>query len=143
MKTNVLVSSFIIGSLMVTPMAFGGQSGQSSQQAGQHHGDNKCILGQIKHTVKKAVCKTKKAVKKTVCKTKKVVKHAVCKTKKAVVKTGDSIQNKVMDTGVAAKKKITGKKCKTFVKGHYQGHGKKQVHVAGHWRKLACSGKSS
>lgn len=53
------------------------------------------------------------------------------KAKKQAVKVGDAIQNGVMDSGVAAKKAITGKKNKTFVKGHYKADG---THVKGHFR---------
>jgi hypothetical protein len=127
MSKGIITSLVLAVSLLLTPVAFAGnpnQSGQSSQasQAGQS---------------KKKSCffkKVKKAVKKTVKKTVKKVKKTSKKVKKSAVKTCDKIQNKVMDTGVAAKKKITGKKCKTFVKGHYT---KKGTHVKGHFRKVS------
>lgn len=53
------------------------------------------------------------------------------KAKKATIKAGDSVQNGVMDTAVAAKKAVTGKKGKTFVKGHFKADGS---HVNGHFR---------
>ncbi|HNV70825.1 MAG TPA: hypothetical protein PKO06_14080 [Candidatus Ozemobacteraceae bacterium] len=56
------------------------------------------------------------------------------KAKKQAIKAGDSVQNGVMDTGVAAKKAITGKKNKTFVKGHFKADGS---HVKGHFRATA------
>ncbi|EKD84046.1 MAG: hypothetical protein ACD_39C00282G0001, partial [uncultured bacterium] len=47
-------------------------------------------------------------------------------------KTFDAVQNKVMDAGVSVKKAVTGKKCTTFVKGHYDKNGS---HTKGHFRK--------
>ncbi len=129
MSKGIITSLVLAVSLLLTPVAFAGnpnQSGQSSQssQASQAgHGKKKCFFKKIKKAVKKTVKKTVKKVKKT-----------AKKVKKATVKTCDKIQNKVMDTGVAAKKKITGKKCKTFVKGHYT---KKGTHVKGHFRKVS------
>lgn len=46
---------------------------------------------------------------------------------------GDKAQNKVMDGGVKVVSKVTGKKGKTFVSGHYTSNG---THVKGHFRKL-------
>ncbi len=129
---KTIVSSVLALSLIVAP-AFAGNPGQSDQstQAGQHAGQ----CGGHHHNgfwnnVKKA---TKKVVKKTV----KAVKKGYQAGKKAVVKTGDCIQNKVMDSGVAIKKAVTGKKCKTFVKGHYDKNGN---HTKGHFRKVNGSG---
>ena len=40
------------------------------------------------------------------------------------------------EDGVAVKKAVTGKKCKTFVKGHYNSDGS---HTKGHFRKVCKS----
>ena len=131
---KTIVSSVLALSLLVSP-AFAGNPGQADQagqssQAGQHAGQ---CGGQHQNKFWKNVKKaTKKAVKKTV----KAVKKGYKAGKKAAVKTGDAIQNKVMDTGVAIKKAVTGKKCKTFVKGHYDKNGK---HTKGHFRKVNCN----
>ena len=132
---KTIVSSVLALSLMVAPVMAGnpgqadqaGQAGQATQ-AGQHAGQ----CGNHKPGFFKKVKKfTKKVVKKTVKKVKKGYKAG----KKAAVKTGDYIQNKVMDSGVAVKKALTGKKCKTFVKGHYKKGGS---HTKGHFRKVNC-----
>lgn len=46
---------------------------------------------------------------------------------------GHKINNGAKDTYVAAKKKVTGKKDKVWVCGHFDKNGK---HVKGHWRKI-------
>jgi hypothetical protein len=115
-----IIASILMGSLVFAPVAFagnpgqGGQSGQAGQagQCGQHQGHHGC--GIVK-SIKKAFVKGYKA------------------GKKAAIKTGDAVQNKVMDTGVAVKKAVTGKKPKTFVKGHYNKNGS---HTQGHFRKV-------
>lgn len=80
---------------------------------------------------KKKTC----AITKITRKIKRNVKKTVKKTKRAVVKTGASIQNAVADSAVNAKKAITGKKNKTFVKGHYK-KGQKTL-TNGHFRKVS------
>jgi Ni/Co efflux regulator RcnB len=128
---KTIVSSVLALSLLVTPV-FAGNPGQADQagqstQAGQHAGQ--CGNHHKTGFWKKVKKTTKKVVKKTV----KAVKKGYKAGKKAAVKTGDCIQNKVMDSGVAIKKAVTGKKCKTFVKGHYDKNGK---HTKGHFRKV-------
>ena len=49
----------------------------------------------------------------------------------SIKKTGAKIADAVMDTGVNIKEKITGRKPKTWVHGHYREDG---VWVKGHWR---------
>ena len=124
-----IISSILMGSLIFAPVAFAGTPGQSDQsgqtgqagqagqvgqagQAGQHGGHNGCGF------FKKVKCAFKKGYQ---------------KGKKVGTKVFDSVQNKVMDTGVAVKKAVTGKKCKTFVKGHYDKNGQ---HTKGHFRKV-------
>ncbi|GAB4266816.1 MAG: hypothetical protein Kow0029_00830 [Candidatus Rifleibacteriota bacterium] len=121
---KTIMSSVLALSLLAAP-AFAGNPGQSGQstQAGQH-------AGQCGHHHKSSFLKK---IKKAVKKTKKAVVKGYKAGKKAAVKTSDCIQNKVMDTGVAIKKAVTGKKCKTFVKGHYDKNGK---HIKGHFRKV-------
>ena len=126
------LSSVLALSLFAAP-AFAGNPNQSSQagqsvQAGQH-------AGQCNKPKKSFLKKVKKNVKKVVKNTKKSFDKGYKAGKKAGTKTADSVQNKVMDTGVAIKKGVTGKKCKTFVKGHYKKDG---THVKGHWRKVNC-----
>lgn len=131
-----IVTSVLALSLLVSPV-FAGNPGQSDQagqagqstQAGQHAGQ----CGNHKPGFFKAI---KKATKKVVKKTVKAVKKGYKAGKKAAVKSGDYVQNKVMDSGVAVKKAITGKKCKTFVKGHYNKNGS---HTKGHFRKVNCN----
>lgn len=126
---KTIVSSVLALSLIVAPAFAGnpnqsGQAGQAGQatQAGQHAGQcGNHKPGFFKKMVKKTVCAVKKGAK---------------ATKKAVVKAHDAVQNKVMDSGVAVKKAVTGKKCKTFVKGHYDKNGK---HTKGHFRKVDCN----
>ena len=117
MNKNIIVASILMGTLAFAPVYAGnpGQSDQSGQsgQAGQHGGG--CHHGGLFKNVKDSFKKGFQAGKKT------------------GTKAFDSIQNKVADTGVAAKKAITGKKCKTFVKGHYNKNGS---HTDGHYRKV-------
>ncbi len=128
-----IISTVLALSLVVAP-AFAGnpnQSGQSSQSSQSSQVD------QCQKPKKSFFKKFKKAVKKSVKKTKKAFKKGYKAGYKAGVKTGDAIQNKVMDGGVKAKKALTGKKCKTFVKGHYKKNG---THTKGHWRKVCKKG---
>jgi len=71
------------------------------------------------------------------------IKKAATHIKKGIKKAGASVNNKVKDSYVSAKKKITGKKDKTWVKGHYKKINGKEVYVKGHWRKLKKSGGNS
>lgn len=128
---KVIMSLVLALSLFVSPVFAGNpnQSGQSDQagqasQCGQHK--KKSFWKKFKKTVKKATKKTKKAFKK-----------GYKKGYKAGVKATDAVQNKIMDAGVAAKKAVTGKKCKTFVKGHYKKNGS---HTKGHFRKVKGKG---
>ena len=91
------------------------QSGQASQVSKKPQ-NNQCIGSKVKESFKKGY----EAGKKT------------------GTKTYDSAQNKVMDSGVAVKKKVTGNKDKTWVKGHYKADG---THVKGHWRKVGNNNK--
>ncbi|MBU1107816.1 MAG: hypothetical protein KKB51_14175 [Candidatus Riflebacteria bacterium] len=125
---KVIMSSVLAFALMAVPSFAGnpGQSGQSSQagqcgQAGQssqaeqsNHGGCHNKPGFFQN-IKKAAVKGFKA------------------GKKAGTKAVDAVQNKVMDAGVSVKKAVTGKKCETFVKGHYDKNG---THTKGHFRKV-------
>lgn len=115
-----IISSILMGSLVFAPAAFAGNPGQGGQsgQAGQ--------AGQVGQGGQHQGCGFFKQVK---CAFKKGYKAG----KKAGVKAGDAVQNKVMDAGTAIKKAVTGKKNKTFVKGHYNKNGS---HTKGHYRKV-------
>lgn len=124
---KVIMSSVLALTLMAAPTFAGnpnqsGQAGQSSQsgqatqvgQSGQASQSNCNKPGLLK-------------------KMKASFQKGYQKGKKAGTKTFDAVQNKVMDAGVKVKKCVTGKKNKTFVKGHYTKNGN---HVKGHWRKV-------
>lgn len=123
MDKKIILSSLLVGALAFSGPVFAGNPGQSGQsgQSGQ--------CGQ--HTPKK--CDLIKKMKES-------FKKGYNTGKKAGTKAFDAVQNKVADTGVAAKKKVTGKKCKTFVKGHYNKDGS---HTKGHFRKVKCGPKKS
>lgn len=94
--------------------------------------------------VAKAEAKSKKKVgffTKMSRKIKRKVKHIAKKTRRSVCKTAAKIEDKIADAGVAAKKKITGKKKKTHVMGHYK-KGQKSM-TNGHMRKTRKHKKSS
>ncbi len=58
---------------------------------------------------------------------------------RAIRHIGDHIKNGFMDLGVKIKYKLTGRKCRVWVCGHYDHNGR---HVKGHWRYLKnCHGK--
>lgn len=126
MKKNVIVTSILMGALIVGPAVFAGNPGQPQpqpQQPGQSGQTGQAgQSGQGGHDCggffKKIGDSFKKGFK---------------AGKKAGTKVFDKVQNKVADSGVAVKKAVTGKKCKTFVAGHYN---KKGVHVKGHFRKV-------
>ncbi|MCK5684313.1 hypothetical protein KAJ27_09325 [bacterium] len=59
-------------------------------------------------------------------------KKMTCKVKKA----GAAINNKTKDSYVSAKKKVTGKKDKTWVKGHCTTKNGNKHWTKGHWRKV-------
>ncbi|HNV72270.1 MAG TPA: hypothetical protein PKO06_21360 [Candidatus Ozemobacteraceae bacterium] len=122
MNKNIVITT-VLASALTIGTAFAGNPGQSGQagQAGQ------CDQGG---------CHKPGFFKKMGESFKKGFKAG----KKAGTKVYDSVQNKVMDSGTAVKKAVTGKKCKTFVKGHYNNDG---THVKGHWRKLDCCSKKS
>lgn len=137
MNKNLILSSILVGLLVCAPVAFAGnpgqgdcgqagqagqigQSGQAGQagQCGQGH-QGGCHTGFFK-------------------KMKDSFKKGFQAGKKAGTKAFDAVQNKVVDSGVAVKKAVTGKKDKTFVKGHYNSDGS---HTKGHFRKVG-KGKS-
>jgi hypothetical protein len=115
MNKNMLLTSILVGTLAFGGAVYAGNpgSGQAGQagQAGQGGGCGDGFFQKIKDSFKKGYQAGKKAG----------------------TKAFDSVQNKVADSGVAIKKAITGKKPKTFVKGHYNKNG---VHVKGHYRKV-------
>ena len=124
---KIIMSLVIAVVMLMSPVFAGnsnqsGQSGQSSQVGQSHHGKKGCFFKKIKKHAKKSYKKAKKSYKKA----KKCAK-------KSAHKGYDAAQNKVMDAGVSAKKKITCKKNKTWVKGYYTKKGK---HIKGHWRKV-------
>lgn len=88
--------------------------------------------------VSKAEAKTKKKVgffTKMSRKIKRKVRHVAKKTRRAIGNTAARIEDGIMDAGVAAKKAITGKKCKTHVRGHYK-KGQKSM-TNGHFRRVS------
>lgn len=122
---KVIMSSVLALSLLATPTFAGNpnQSGQSSQsgqatQVGQSGQASQANQGG---------CHKPNLLKKMKASFKKGFQAG----KKAGTKAFDAVQNKVMDTGVNVKKCVTGKKNKTFVKGHYTKNG---THVKGHFR---------
>lgn len=131
MRKNIVMSVLVAGSVLVGSMAFAGnpnqsgqsnQSSQSSQSSQIGKGGHCGHCGQHKPSLAKKISQS--------------FKKGYQAGHKAGTKAFDSIQNKVMDTGVAVKKAVTGKKCKTFVKGHYDKNGK---HTKGHFRKVKCN----
>jgi len=117
-----VISTVLMGSLVFAPMAFAGNPGQGGNQAGQ--------AGQVgqgsQHQGQGHGCSLTQKIK---CALHKGYQAG----KKAGTKVGDAVQNKVMDAGTAVKKAATGKKDKTFVKGHYNKNGS---HTKGHFRKV-------
>ena len=64
------------------------------------------------------------------------------KVKTVFKKAGAYVNNKVKDGYVAAKKGLTCKKDKVWVKGHCRKDKKgRKVWVKGHWRKISKGGK--
>ena len=88
--------------------------------------------------IKNAAVKTGKAIKNAAVKTGQAIKNAAVKTGQAIKTGGAKISNAAHDSAVWAKQKITGKKNKTWVCGHYDKNG---VWVKGHWRKLKSNTK--
>lgn len=131
---KVIMSLVLTLSLFVSPL-FAGNPNQSSQSSQSTQAGQTSQCGQ--HKKKSFWKKFKKSVKKVAKKTKKAFKKGYKKGYKAGVKATDAVQNKIMDAGVAAKKAVTGKKCKTFVKGHYKKDGS---HTKGHFRKVKGKG---
>ncbi len=68
-------------------------------------------------------------------KIKRKVKHVAKKTRRAIGNTAAKIEDGIMDAGVAVKQKITGKKQKTHVRGHYK-KGQKTM-TNGHFRRVS------
>lgn len=152
MKKNLILSALVIGALTIAPVAFAGnasQSGQSgqcgqSQQSGQSgQSGQSSQAGQVGQSGQSGQsdqcgqhqggCHQKPGFFKKVG---DAFKKGFENGKKAGTKAFDAVQNKVMDAGVSVKKSVTGKKCKTFVKGHYNSDGS---HTKGHFRKV-CKG---
>ena len=94
------------------------------------------FFAKIGKAIKKASHKAAVAVKKAAEKAANAAKTAVKKTGMAIKTAGAKIVNAGMDTGVWAKQKLTGKKNKVWVCGHYDKNGK---WIKGHWRKLNAS----
>lgn len=94
------------------------------------------FFAKVGKAIKKASHKAAAAVKKAANKAATAVKDAAKKTGMAIKTAGAKIVNAGMDTGVWAKQKLTGKKNKTWVCGHYDKNGK---WIKGHWRKLNAS----
>ncbi len=63
---------------------------------------------------------------------KSIWKKMACKVKK----TGAAVNNTVKDSYVSAKKTVTGKKDKTWVKGHCTVKNGNKHYTKGHWRKV-------
>ncbi|EKD81522.1 MAG: hypothetical protein ACD_39C01768G0002 [uncultured bacterium] len=121
---KVIISSVLALSLVAAP-SFAGNPGQSGN-AGQAGQAGQCEqAGQGNH----GGCHKPGFLNKI----KKSFKKGFEAGKKVGTKTFDAVQNKVMDAGVSVKKAVTGKKCKTFVKGHYDKNGN---HTKGHFRKV-------
>ena len=93
----------------------------------------KCAVVKTGKAIKTAAKKTGEAVKNAAVKTGKAIKCAAVKTGKAIKVAGAKINNAVKDSGVWIKWKLTGKKKRVWVCGHYDKNG---VWVKGHWRKL-------
>lgn len=129
---KVIMSSVLALVLCAAP-SFAGNPGQSGNagQAGQSEQSGQATqVGQSGHA-NQSGCHKPGFFKKM----KKAFKKGFKAGKKAGTKAFDAVQNKVMDSGVAVKKAVTGKKCKTFVKGHYDKNGN---HTKGHFRKVSC-----
>ena len=94
------------------------------------------FFAKVGKAIKKATHKAATAVKNAAKKTGEAIKTAAKKTGMAIKSTGAKIVNAGMDTGVWAKQKLTGKKNKVWVCGHYDKNGK---WTKGHWRKLNAS----
>ena len=94
------------------------------------------FFAKVGKAIKKATHKAQVAVKKAANKAATAVKNAAKKTGMAIKTAGAKVVNAGMDTGVWAKQKLTGKKNKTWVCGHYDKNGK---WIKGHWRKLTAS----
>lgn len=129
---KVIMSSVLALVLCAAP-SFAGNPGQSGNagQAGQSQQSGQATqVGQSGHA-NQSGCHKPGFFKNV----KKAFKKGFKAGKKVGTKAFDAVQNKVMDSGVAVKKAVTGKKCKTFVKGHYDKNGN---HTKGHFRKVNC-----
>ena len=122
MNKNIVLTTVLVGALAFGSAAFAGNPGQSGQSGQSGQGSQAGQAGQAGQHKPSFCSKIKKAFKK-----------GYKKGKKAGTKTFDAVQNKVMDAGVSVKKTVTGKKNKTFVKGHYKKGG---THTKGHFRKV-------
>ncbi|MFA7146712.1 MAG: hypothetical protein WC221_09005, partial [Candidatus Riflebacteria bacterium] len=129
--------SKIIALVTVFAMLFSADAyaGKGSQKYGKQKQGFFCKVGAA---IKKASQKVAKAVKTAAVKTGKAIKNAAVKTGQAIKTGGAKISNALHDSAVWAKQKITGKKNKTWVCGHYDKNG---VWVKGHWRKLKSNTK--
>jgi len=142
MKKNLILSALVIGTLTIAPVAFAGNPGQSGQPGQSEQPGQSDQSGQSGQSGQSSQCGQHNGG----ChqkpgffqKVKASFKKGFENGKKAGNKVFDAAQNKVMDAGVAIKKGVTGKKCKTFVKGHYNSDGS---HTKGHYRKVCKGGK--
>lgn len=125
-KPLALVTVFL---MLFTVEAFAGK-GYHQSSGGKKKPGFFCKVGAA---IKKVTQKTAKAIKTGVHKTGKAIKKAAINTGKAIKVTGAKINNAVKDTGVLAKYKLTGKKNRLWVVGHYDKNGK---WTKGHWRKF-------
>jgi len=131
---KVIISSVLALSLIAVP-SFAGNSNQSGQSSQSSQSGQSSQCGQSSQSGQSSQasqanhggCHKKSFLKKL----KKSVVKGFKAGKKAGTKAFDAAQNKVMDAGVSVKKAVTGKKCKTFVKGHYDKNGS---HTKGHCR---------
>ena len=129
---KVIMSSVLALVLCAAP-SFAGNPGQSGQSGQSSQSGQATQVGQSGQAgqANQGGCHKPGFFKKM----KQSFKKGFQAGKKAGTKAFDAVQNKVMDSGVAVKKAVTGKKCKTFVKGHYDKNGN---HTKGHFRKVNC-----
>ncbi|MFA6749613.1 MAG: hypothetical protein WCS82_07030, partial [Candidatus Riflebacteria bacterium] len=125
--------SKIIALVTVFAMLFSADAyaGKGSQKYGKQKQGFFCKVGaaikkasqKAAKAVKTAAKKTGKAIKNAAVKTGKAIKNAAVKTGQAIKTGGAKISNAAHDSAVWAKQKITGKKNKTWVCGHYDKNG--------------------
>jgi len=125
-KPLALVTVFF---MLFTMEAFAGK-GYHQSSGGKKKPGFFCKIGKA---IKKVSQNTAQAIKTGVKKTGTAIKNVAVKTGKAIRVTGAKINNAVKDSGVWAKQKLTGKKNRLWVVGHYDKNGK---WTKGHWRKF-------